>query len=50
MKRFKQLSQKNEKRYLKMNQDFKKNVNVYRASNVEDLIKRLHKDGLPFLF
>lgn len=39
-----QLSPKNEERYLKMSQDFNNNVNVYHTNNAENLIKRLHED------
>lgn len=38
------LSKKNEERYLKMTEDFKRGRNVYRASSAEDLIKRLHEN------
>lgn len=38
------LSKKNEERYLKMMEDFKKGRNVYHAKSAEDLIKQLHGD------
>lgn len=38
------LSKKNEKHYLKMSEDFKKNHNIYHAKNADDLIKQLHEN------
>lgn len=38
------LSDKNEQRYLKMSEDFKKNRNIYHAKSAEDLIKQLHEN------
>lgn len=37
------LSRKNEKRYLKMEQDFKNGKNVYRATSFEDFMNQLEK-------
>lgn len=36
------LSKKNEKRYLKMTEDFKKNKNVYSAKNLEEFLSQLN--------
>lgn len=41
------LSKKNERRYMKMTEDFKKGRNIYTASSVEDLMKQLHEHKLP---
>lgn len=38
------LSRRNEKRYLKMSEDFRKNRNVYHAEDVDDLIRQLHEN------
>jgi len=38
-----QLSKKNEKRYLKALDDFKKGKNVYTAKNVDDFFEQLSK-------
>ena len=38
-----QLSKKNEKRYLKAMNDFKKGKNVYTAKNVDDFFEQLSK-------
>lgn len=38
------LSRKNEKRYLKMSGDFKKNRHIYHAKDANDLIKQLHEN------
>ncbi|MCL4393118.1 hypothetical protein M1145_03170 [Patescibacteria group bacterium] len=39
-----QLSNTAEKRYLKIDKDFKNNKNIYEATNAKDLMKQLHKD------
>lgn len=36
------LSAKNEKRYAKMEEDFKKGRNIYKADTLEDFFKELH--------
>lgn len=36
------LSKKNEKRYLKMTEDFKNNKNVYSAKNLEEFLSQLN--------
>lgn len=36
------LSKKNEKRYLKMTEDFKNNRNVYTSKNVEEFLSKLN--------
>lgn len=36
------LSKKNERRYMRMSEDFKKGRNVYKASSVPELMKQLH--------
>lgn len=36
------LSAKNERRYAKMEEDFKKGRNVYMAKDVNDLMRQLH--------
>lgn len=41
------LSKKNEKRYLKMDEDFKKGRNIYTATSVDDLMKQLHEHKIP---
>lgn len=41
------LSKKNEKRYMKMTEDFEKGRNIYTATNVDDLMKQLHEYKLP---
>ncbi|KKT72780.1 MAG: hypothetical protein UW69_C0081G0001 [Microgenomates group bacterium GW2011_GWA2_44_7] len=38
------LSKKNEERYLKMTEDFKKNRRVYHANSAKGLIQQLHED------
>lgn len=35
------LSKKNETRYMKMEEDFKTGKNIYRANNIEDLLRDL---------
>ncbi|MBM3208763.1 hypothetical protein FJZ40_00515 [Candidatus Shapirobacteria bacterium] len=40
------LSPEAEKRYLKMDKDFKAGRNVYRTANVDDLIGKLHGNRL----
>lgn len=41
------LSKKNEERYIKMTEDFKRGSNIYTATSVDDLMKRLHEHKLP---
>lgn len=36
------LSKKNEKRYLKMTEDFKNNKNVYSSKNLEEFLSQLN--------
>ena len=36
------LSAKNEKRYLKMDEDFKNNRNVYHAKDIDDFLRQLN--------
>jgi len=38
------LSQKNEKRYLEMEEDFKKDKNFYKAKDVDEFLKQLNAD------
>ncbi|MHB8443361.1 MAG: hypothetical protein ACYDAS_03255 [Patescibacteria group bacterium] len=39
-----QLSHKSEKRYLKIEEDFKNNTNIYEAVSAKDLMKQLNED------
>lgn len=40
------LSERAEKRYIKITEDFKKGRNVYTAKGVDDLMKQLHEHPL----
>ncbi|OGG19256.1 hypothetical protein A2721_00280 [Candidatus Gottesmanbacteria bacterium RIFCSPHIGHO2_01_FULL_47_48] len=40
------LSKKNERRYLKMTEDFKAGKNWYQAKDIDDLMRQLHADKL----
>lgn len=40
------LSSKAEKRYAKLDEDFKKGRNIYKAKNVDDLMKQLRGNSL----
>ena len=39
-----QLSHRSEKRYLKIEEDFKNNKNIYKAVSAKDLMKQLNGD------
>lgn len=41
-----QLSERAEKRYLKIEEDFRKGKNIYTAKDVDDLMKQLHDHSI----